>query len=50
MHATFTALSPERFPLLVNHADELLSGFGDDRFRFSIETFLDGLVYRATRP
>jgi AcrR family transcriptional regulator len=50
MHATFTALSPVLFPLLVNHADELLSGFGDDRFRFSIETFLDGLVYRATRP
>ena len=47
MHATFTSLPPDRFPLLVRHADELLSGFGDERFRFAIETFLDGLVARA---
>jgi AcrR family transcriptional regulator len=49
MHATFTALPTERFPLLVKHADELLSGFGDDRFRFAIDTFLDGLISRAAR-
>jgi hypothetical protein len=48
MHATFTGLPPERFPLLVKHADELLSGFGDERFRFAIETFLDGLVARSS--
>jgi AcrR family transcriptional regulator len=49
MHGTFTSLPPERFPLLVEHADEMVTGHADDRFRFAIETFLDGLVSRAAR-
>jgi AcrR family transcriptional regulator len=44
---TFTALSPMRFPLLVSHASGLVAGAGDERFRFAIDTFLDGLVARA---
>jgi AcrR family transcriptional regulator len=44
---TFAGLSPARFPLLVGHASELVSGAGDERFRFAIDTFLDGLVARA---
>jgi AcrR family transcriptional regulator len=44
---TFTGLSPTRFPLLVSHASELVAGAGDERFRFAIDTFLDGLVARA---
>jgi AcrR family transcriptional regulator len=44
---TFAALPPARFPLLMGHASELVSGTGDERFRFAIDTFLDGLVART---
>jgi AcrR family transcriptional regulator len=47
IHDTFAGLSPTRFPLLVGHASELVAGAGDERFRFAIDTFLDGLVARA---
>jgi AcrR family transcriptional regulator len=46
---TFAGLSATRFPLLVGHASELVAGAGDDRVRFAIETFLDGLVARSVR-
>ena len=46
---TFEALPPARFPLLVVHASELVAGAGDERFRFAIDTFLDGLVARGAR-
>jgi AcrR family transcriptional regulator len=46
---TFAGLPATRFPLLVGHASELVSGAGDERFRFAVDTFLDGLVARATR-
>jgi AcrR family transcriptional regulator len=49
MQDTFSGLPPERFPLLVAHASELVAGDGDDRFRFAVDTFLDGLVARAAR-
>jgi hypothetical protein len=39
---TFAGLPPTRFPLLVSHASE-------ERFRFAIDTFLDGLAARAAR-
>jgi AcrR family transcriptional regulator len=44
---TFARLPVTRFPLLVGHASELTAGAGDERFRFAIDTFLDGLVARA---
>ena len=44
---TFAGLSAERFPLLVSHASELTAGAGEERFRFAIDTVLDGLVARA---
>ena len=44
---TFDGLSATRFPLLVGHASELVAGAGEERFRFAIDTFLDGLVARA---
>jgi AcrR family transcriptional regulator len=44
---TFAGLSPTRFPLLIGHASELVAGAGEERFRFAIDTFLDGLVARA---
>lgn len=46
---TFARLPATRFPLLVSHASELVAGAGDERFRFAIDTFLDGLVARAAR-
>ena len=49
LRAIFSGLPVQRFPLIVAHADELVAGDGDDRFRFAIETFLDGLVARAAR-
>ena len=46
---TFAMLAPERYPLLTTHAHELVSGDGDERFTFAIDTFLDGLVARTQR-
>jgi AcrR family transcriptional regulator len=47
--AFFTALPPDRYPHLTRCATELTSGDGDERFRFAIDAFLDGLVARAQR-
>ena len=47
MRGAFAAVPAERYPNVAAHATELVAGDGDDRFRFSIETFLDGLVARA---
>jgi AcrR family transcriptional regulator len=49
MRDTFAGLPANRFPLLVGYASELVSGAGDERFRFAVDTFLDGLVARAAR-
>jgi AcrR family transcriptional regulator len=49
MRDTFAGLPAERFPLIVGHASEFVAGGGDERFRFAVETFLDGLVARADR-
>ncbi|HEX5193463.1 MAG TPA: TetR/AcrR family transcriptional regulator [Solirubrobacteraceae bacterium] len=47
--SAFAALSPERYPQLTAHAEEMVSGDGDERFAFAIDTFLDGLVARSAR-
>jgi AcrR family transcriptional regulator len=49
MRETFAAVPADRYPNLAAHATEMVAGDGDDRFRFSIETFLDGLVARSAR-
>jgi AcrR family transcriptional regulator len=49
IEAAFRSLSPERFPNLAANAEDLVSGNGDERFHFGIDTFLDGLVARAAR-
>jgi AcrR family transcriptional regulator len=49
MGASFAALPTEQYPNLVGHAAELVAGDGGDRFRFAIDTFLDGLVARSAR-
>ncbi len=46
---TFAGLPPKRFPLIVGHASELVAGTSDERFRFAVDTFLDGVVSRAAR-
>jgi AcrR family transcriptional regulator len=46
-HDTYSGLPAERFPLVVGHASELVAGAGDDRFRFAVNTFLNGLVAQA---
>ena len=47
--AVFSRLSADRFPNLMRHSAELVSGDGDERFRYAIDVFLDGLVARAQR-
>jgi AcrR family transcriptional regulator len=49
MYAVFAGQPPERYPNVVAHASQLVAGEGDDRFRFAIDTFLDGLVARSAR-
>jgi hypothetical protein len=49
MYATFSGQPPERYPNVVAHASELVAGEDDDRFRFAVDTFLDGLVARSAR-
>jgi AcrR family transcriptional regulator len=47
--AAFATLPADRFPNIVRHGAALISGDGDERFRFAIDVFLDGLVARAAR-
>jgi AcrR family transcriptional regulator len=47
--AVFTTLPADRYPNLVRLGDDLVSGDGDERFPFGIDTSLDGLVARAAR-
>jgi AcrR family transcriptional regulator len=49
MRATFSGVSPERYPHVISHVSELVAGEGEDRFRFAVDTFLDGLVARSAR-
>ena len=49
LEAVFTTLPADRFPHLARHGEDLVSGDGEQRFHFGIDTFLDGLVARAQR-
>jgi hypothetical protein len=49
MYAVFAVQAPERYPNVVAHASQLVAGEGDDRFRFAVDTFLDGFVARSAR-
>jgi Tetracyclin repressor-like, C-terminal domain len=40
----YKALSPDEFPLITAHLDAVLGGKRTDRFRFAVDTFLDGLT------
>ena len=45
----FASLPPERFPLIAGHAAEMVTGDGDERFRFAVDLVVDGLVARTAR-
>lgn len=47
--SAFATLSADRFPHLIAHRAEMISGDGDERFHFAVDTLLDGLVARAAR-
>lgn len=49
LHRTFAALSPERFPMLVTHAAQMVAGDSEERFRFAIDVVIDGVLARAGR-
>ena len=46
---TFARMAPERFPLLVAHAAQMVAGDSDERFRFAVDVVLDGVLARAAR-
>jgi AcrR family transcriptional regulator len=48
LHQLFSSLPPTEFPNLTAHADALVDGDPDLRFRFAVDTILDGLVGRAS--
>jgi AcrR family transcriptional regulator len=45
---TFASLSPQTYPNIHDLREELVTGDGDDRTRWAIETLLNGIL--ATRP
>lgn len=49
LEKVFTTLPAERFPNLARHGEDLVSGDGEARFHFGIDTFLDGLIARSRR-
>ena len=49
IYRTFAGLPPDRFPLIVGHAAEMVAGDGDERFHFAIDVVIDGLVARTAR-
>lgn len=49
LHTRFSSLPADRFPLTVAFATNMVTGSGQDRFRFAIDAMLDGMVARAAR-
>jgi AcrR family transcriptional regulator len=49
LHATFTGLPSDRFPLITAHAAQLVAGDGDERFHVAVDVVLDGMLARAAR-
>jgi AcrR family transcriptional regulator len=50
LYKNFTALPPDRFPLITAYATQLVAGDSDERFRYAIDVVLDGMLARAARP
>ncbi len=49
LYETFAGLPPDRFPLLLAHADQMVAGDAGERFRFAIDVVIDGVVARRSR-
>lgn len=49
LQKTFAGLSPDRFPLLAEHAAQMVAGDSDERFCFAIDVVLDGMLARIAR-
>jgi AcrR family transcriptional regulator len=49
LYRNFTALPPDRFPLITAHAGQLVAGDPEERFRVSIDVVIDGLLARTAR-
>ena len=47
---TFSALPAAEFPLLSTFAAQMAAGSSVERLRFAVDTVLDGLLSRASRP
>ncbi len=47
--ANFARLPADEFPLITTHAQQLVSGNVDDRFRFAVDVVIDGVLARAGR-
>jgi AcrR family transcriptional regulator len=50
LRKTLAGLPPDRFPLIATHAAQMVAGDSDDRFRFTIDVVIDGMLTRAARP
>jgi AcrR family transcriptional regulator len=48
LYELFSSLPPEQFPNLTSNVGALTDGDADMRFRFAVDTILDGLAARAT--
>ena len=44
----FARLPADRFPLITAHVAQLVAGDSDQRFRFGIDTVIDGVLGRST--
>jgi AcrR family transcriptional regulator len=49
LEKTFAGMAPDRFPLLVAHAAQMVAGDSDERFRFAVDVIIDGVLARAAR-
>jgi AcrR family transcriptional regulator len=49
LQRTFARMAPDRFPLLVAHAAQMVAGNSDERFSFAIDVVVDGIIARAAQ-
>jgi AcrR family transcriptional regulator len=49
LQALFTALPPERFPLITAHAAQLVAGEAEERFHLAVDVVIDGMLGRTNR-
>jgi AcrR family transcriptional regulator len=50
LRETFAVLPPDRFPLIVAHATQMVAGDSDQRFRWGVDVVIAGLLSRSPGP